>query len=55
VKLFDPVTALLAGAVFLFCVVIAYWAWIWRLAWAEQLAGDDERGREGLATGPSGP
>jgi hypothetical protein len=55
VKLFDPVTALLAGAVFLFCVVIAYWAWIWRLAWAEQLAGDDERGPEGLATGPSGP
>jgi len=54
VKLIDPVTVILAGAVFLFCVVIAYTAWVWRLAWAEGQAADSP-GPEGLAPGPSGP
>jgi hypothetical protein len=55
VKLIDPVTVILAGAVFLFCVVIAYTAWVWRLAWAEGQAADSSPGPEGLAPGPSGP
>jgi cytochrome bd-type quinol oxidase subunit 2 len=55
VKLVDPVTLLLAGAVLLFCVVIAYTAWIWRLAWAERLAADGETTTTGLARGSPGP
>jgi hypothetical protein len=57
VKLVDPITAILAGAVFLFCVVVAYTAWVWRLAWAERREADRVSGigPEGLAPGSSGP
>ena len=55
VKLFDPATAILAGAVFLFCAVIAYTASIWRLAWAERLAADRDPNPDGLAPGGSAP
>jgi hypothetical protein len=57
VKLFDPTTAVLGGAVFLFCVVVAYTAWAWRLAWAERRAADGLAGvgPEGLAPGSPGP
>ena len=55
VKLFDPVTAILAGAVLLFCIVIAYWAWIWRHGALDRYEGEDEVTSDGLAPRPPGP
>jgi hypothetical protein len=55
VKLVDPTTVILAGAILLFCVVIAYTAWVWRVAAAEQLTTGDEPGTSGLAPGSPGP
>jgi hypothetical protein len=40
VKLLDPVALVLAGAVVLLCVVLAYSAWVWRIAIAEREAAD---------------
>jgi len=55
VKLIDPVTGILAGAVLLFCVVIAYWAWIWRHGELDRYEGEDEMTSDGLAPRPPGP
>ncbi len=52
VKLIDPVAAILAVALTLLCIVLAYSAWVWRIALAERAAEDAE-----VATGlaPDGP
>jgi hypothetical protein len=55
VKLIDPVTGILAGAVLLFCIVIAYWAWIWRHGALDRYEGEDEMTSDGLAPRPPGP
>jgi hypothetical protein len=55
VKLIDPVTGILAGAVLLFCFVIAYWAWIWRHGELDRYEGEDEMTSDGLAPRPPGP
>ncbi len=39
-KLIDPVAAILAVALTLLCVVLAYSAWVWRIAIAERAAED---------------
>jgi len=54
VKLFDPVTAILAGAVLLFCIVIAYWAWIWRHGALDRYEGEDEVTSDRFAPRPPG-
>ena len=40
VKLLDPVALVLAGAVVLLCLVLAYSAWVWRIALAEREAAE---------------
>jgi hypothetical protein len=49
-QLFGPVPLLLAASVTFLAVIVAYSAWVWRLAMAERLA--DERDR--LEMGPAG-
>jgi hypothetical protein len=55
VKVFEAETAYLAGGVLLFCVVIAYLAWISRNGWLDRYEGEDEISADGLAPGPPGP
>jgi cytochrome bd-type quinol oxidase subunit 2 len=52
VKLIDPVAAILAVALTMLCVVLAYSAWVWRIAVAER-AAEDADVAAGLA--PEGP
>jgi hypothetical protein len=47
-QLFGPVPLLLAGSVIFLSVVVAYSAWVWRLALAERRADE----RDGLELGP---
>ena len=42
VKLLDPVALVLAGAVVLLCLVLAYSAWVWRIALAEREAAESD-------------
>jgi hypothetical protein len=42
VKLLDPVALVLAGAVVLLCIVLAYSAWVWRIALAEREAAESD-------------
>ena len=42
VKLIDPIPAILAVAMVLLCIVLAYSAWVWRIALAERAAADDD-------------
>jgi hypothetical protein len=49
--LLDPVAAILAGALLLLAIVLAYSAWVWRIALAEQAA--DELAPPADATGSS--
>jgi hypothetical protein len=51
-QLFGPVPLLLAGSVIFLSVVVAYSAWVWRLALAERRA--DERDRLELGAGAGG-
>jgi hypothetical protein len=51
-KLIDPVAAILAVALTMLCIVLAYSAWVWRIAIAER-AADDADVAAGLA--PEGP
>jgi hypothetical protein len=41
--------------VLLFCIVIAYWAWIWRHGALDRYEGEDEMTSDGLAPRPPGP
>jgi hypothetical protein len=48
--LLAPMPAILFGALALTCLVVAYSAWVWRLALAERDAGEADPG-DGLARG----
>jgi hypothetical protein len=54
VKLLDPVALVLAGAVVLLCLVLAYSAWVWRIAIAEREAEDSDAAAGGLISGSPG-
>ncbi|MFL5775277.1 MAG: phospholipid carrier-dependent glycosyltransferase [Chloroflexota bacterium] len=54
VKLLDPVALILAGAVVLLCLVLAYSAWTWRIALAERAARDADAAAGGLMPGSPG-
>jgi hypothetical protein len=54
VHLLDPVALVLAGAVVLLCLVLAYSAWVWRIAIAEREAEDRDSTAGGLMSGSPG-
>jgi hypothetical protein len=54
VKLLDPVALLLAGAVVLLCLVLAYSAWVWRIAIAEREAAESDASAGGAMSGAPG-
>jgi hypothetical protein len=54
VRLLDPVALVLAGAVVLLCLVLAYSAWVWRIAIAEREAEENDAAAGGLMTGSPG-
>jgi hypothetical protein len=54
VKLLDPVALVLAGAVILLCVVLAYSAWVWRIAIAEREAAERDAAAGGAMSGAPG-
>jgi hypothetical protein len=54
VKLLDPVALVLAGAVVLLCLVLAYSAWVWRIAIAEREAEESDAAAGGLISGSPG-
>jgi hypothetical protein len=51
IHLFGPVPLLLAGSMVFLSVVVAYSAWVWRLAIAERQAEDADRLELGTGTG----
>ncbi|HEY8437559.1 MAG TPA: phospholipid carrier-dependent glycosyltransferase [Candidatus Limnocylindrales bacterium] len=51
IHLFGPVPLLLAGSMVFLSVVVAYSAWVWRLAIAERRAEDADRVELGTGTG----
>jgi hypothetical protein len=48
----DPIAAILAGALLLLVVVLAYSAWIWRIALAERAADEAVPPTDGTASAP---
>jgi C-terminal four TMM region of protein-O-mannosyltransferase len=54
VKLLDPVALVLAGAVVLLCLVLAYSAWVWRIAIAEREAAAADAAAGGVMSGSPG-
>jgi cytochrome bd-type quinol oxidase subunit 2 len=54
VKLLDPVALVLAGAVVLLCLVLAYSAWVWRIAIAEREAAESDASAGGAVSGAPG-
>jgi 4-amino-4-deoxy-L-arabinose transferase-like glycosyltransferase len=54
VRLFDPVALILAGAVLLLCIVLAYSAWVWRIAIAERKADEADAAAGGVMSGSPG-
>jgi cytochrome bd-type quinol oxidase subunit 2 len=50
VKLLDPVALILAGSLVLLCVVLAYSAWVWRIAIAERRAAEADAAAGDSAT-----
>ena len=53
IQLLGPIPLLLAGSMIFLSLVVAYSAWVWRLALAERAAG--ERDGFELGTGSGGP
>jgi hypothetical protein len=54
IKLLDPVAFLIAGSVVFLCVVLAYSAWVWRIAIAEREANERDARAGGLMSGSPG-
>jgi hypothetical protein len=54
VKVLDPVAFLIAGSVVFLCVVLAYSAWVWRIAIAEREANERDAAAGGLMSGSPG-
>ncbi len=61
VSLFDPIAFLIAGGLTLLCIVLAYSAWLWRIALAERAADEslppdtpDQPGRPDLPAPATG-
>jgi cytochrome bd-type quinol oxidase subunit 2 len=54
VKLLDPTALVLAGAVVLLCLVLAYSAWVWRIAIAEREADAADAAAGGVISGSPG-
>ena len=54
VSLLDPVALVLAGALVLLCIVLAYSAWVWRLAIAEREADAADAAAGGVMSGSPG-
>ena len=54
VRLFDPIALILAGAVLLLCIVLAYSAWVWRIAIAERKADEADAAAGGVMSGSPG-
>jgi hypothetical protein len=54
VKLFDPIALLIAASVVLLCLVLAYSAWVWRIALAERAANEADAAAGGLMSGSPG-
>jgi hypothetical protein len=54
VKLLDPIALAIAGSLVLLCIVIAYSAWIWRIAIAERRAAEEDSTAGGVMTGSPG-
>jgi cytochrome bd-type quinol oxidase subunit 2 len=54
VKLIDPTAVILAGALVFLCLILAYSAWVWRIALAERAADEADAAAGGLMTGSPG-
>ena len=53
-KLLDPIVLVIAGSVVFLCVVLAYSAWVWRIAIAEREANASDAAAGGLVSGSPG-
>ena len=54
VQLLDPIAWRSAGALVLLCIVLAYSAWVWRIAIAEREADGADAAAGGVMTGSPG-
>jgi Gpi18-like mannosyltransferase len=54
VKLLDPAALIIAGAVVFLCLVLAYSAWVWRIAIAEREANEADAAAGGVMSGSPG-
>ena len=50
VQLLDPIALVIAGSLVLLCIVIAYSAWVWRIAIAERRAAEADAAAGGVMT-----
>src|SRR4029450_952453 len=54
VKLLDPAARVLAGALVFLCLILAYSAWVWRIALAEREAAAADAAAGGVMSGAPG-